>query len=166
MDRAAIRNTERAVLKDFKDFLLKQNALALAIAVIVGAAIGKVVSSIVEDLINPLIGRLLPGGDWRNARIVLGSGIDPKSGKPFESAITYGHLLGSIVDFVIIAIVVYMRTKIFLPKPHGEKPARKGCPQCNEIDSHRGGSVPRLLAAGGAVTPRRPGPLPEVRGGQ
>ena len=68
-----------------------------------------------------------------NARIVLGSGIDPKSGKPFESAITYGHLLGSIVDFVIIAIVVYMLTKIFLPKPHEEKPATKECPQCKEI---------------------------------
>ena len=133
MDAATIRKKEREVLKDFKGFLLKQNALALAVAVIIGAAIGKVVSSIVEDLINPLIGRLLPGGDWRNARIVLGSGVDPKTGKPFESAITYGHLLGSIVDFLIIAIVVYMLTKILLPKPHEEKPATRECPQCKEI---------------------------------
>ena len=76
------------MLKDFKDFLLKQNALALAVAVIIGAAIGKVVSSIVEDLINPVIGRMLPGGDWRNARIVLGSGTDAATGKTTESAIT------------------------------------------------------------------------------
>jgi large conductance mechanosensitive channel len=133
MDAKAIRKTERAILADFKDFLLKQKALALAVAVIVGAAIGKVVSSIVEDLINPLIGLLLPGGDWRNARIVLGSGIDPKTGKPLESAITYGHLLGSIVDFLVIAIVVYMLTNILLPKPHEEKPATKECSQCKEI---------------------------------
>ncbi|HEY3124923.1 MAG TPA: large conductance mechanosensitive channel protein MscL [Thermoanaerobaculia bacterium] len=121
------------MLKDFKAFLLKQNALALAVAVIIGAAIGKVVTSIVEDLINPLIGRMLPGGDWRNARIVLGSGLDPKTGKPFESSITYGHLLGSIVDFVIIAFVVYMIMRIFLPKPDEKAPETKECPQCKEL---------------------------------
>jgi len=76
IDHTAIRKKERELLKDFKGFLLKQNALALAVGVIIGAAIGKVVTAIVEDLINPLLGRLLPGGDWRNARIVLGSGLD------------------------------------------------------------------------------------------
>ena len=121
------------MLKDFKDFLLKQNALALAVAVIIGAAIGKVVTAIVDDLINPIIGRMLPGGDWRNARIVLGSGLDPKTGKPFESAITYGHLLGSVVDFVIIALVIYMIMKVFLPKPGEKAPETKECPQCKEI---------------------------------
>jgi large conductance mechanosensitive channel len=124
---------ERALLKDFKEFLLKQNALALAVAVIIGSAIGKVVSSIVEDVINPLIGRLLPGGDWRNARIILGTGFDPKTGKAFESAITYGHLLGAIVDFLIIAVVVYLISRVFLPKPHEKKPETKECPQCTEI---------------------------------
>ena len=121
------------MLKDFKDFLLKQNAIALAVAVIIGAAVGKVVTSIVEDLINPVIGRLLPGGDWRNARIVLGSGLDPKTGKPFESAITYGHLLGSLVDFVIIAFVVYMLMRVFHPGPREKAPGTKECPQCKEI---------------------------------
>src|SRR5438132_932363 len=58
------------MIKDFKEFLLKQNALALAIGVIIGAAIGKVVSSIAEDVINPVVGLLLPGGDWRGAKIV------------------------------------------------------------------------------------------------
>ena len=133
MDRDAIRTKEREILKDFKAFLLKQNALALAVAVIIGGAIGKVVTAIVEDVINPLLGRMLPGGDWRNARIVMGSGLDPKTGKPFESAITYGHLLGSVVDFVIIAAVVYMISRLFLPKPHEEAPATKECPQCKEI---------------------------------
>lgn len=119
-----------AVLKDFKAFLLKQNALALAIGVIIGAAVGKVVSSIAEDVLNPLIGLILPGGDWRNAKIVLARGVDA-AGKPTESAITYGHLIGSIVDFVIIAFVVYMITKALLPKP-GEAPPTKECPQCKE----------------------------------
>ena len=124
---------ETDLLKDFKAFLLKQNALALAVAVIIGAAIGKVVTSLVEDVISPLLGRMLPGGDWRNARIVLASGVDPKTGKPFESAITYGHFLGSIVDFVIIAAVVYMISRLFLPKPNEKAPATKECPECREI---------------------------------
>jgi large conductance mechanosensitive channel len=120
------------MFKEFKEFLLKQNALALAIGVIIGAAIGKVVSSIVEDLINPIVGLLLPGGDWRNARIVLSRGVDA-AGKPTEAGISYGHLVGSIVDFVIIAFVVYMIAKAFIPKPGEPKPETKECPQCREI---------------------------------
>lgn len=120
-----------AVLKDFKGFLLKQNALALAIGVIIGAAVGKVVTSIAEDVLNPIIGLILPGGDWRAAKIVLSRGVDA-AGKPTETGITYGHLMGSIVDFVIIAFVVYLIAKAFLPKP-GEAPATKECPQCKEL---------------------------------
>jgi len=120
------------VLKDFKTFLLKQNALALAIGVIIGAAVGKVVSSIAEDVLNPIIGLLLPGGDWRSAKIILSRGVDA-SGKPTESGITYGHLIGALVDFVIIALVVYMITRAFLPKPHEKAPETKECPQCKEL---------------------------------
>ena len=120
------------MIKDFKEFLLKQNALALAIGVIIGAAIGKVVSSIAEDVINPVIGLLLPGGDWRGAKIVLAHGVDA-AGKPTETAITYGHLIGSAIDFVIIALVIYMIAKAFIPKPGEVKPATKECPQCKEI---------------------------------
>lgn len=120
------------MVKEFKEFLLKQNALALAIGVIIGAAIGKVVSSIVDDAINPIVGLLLPGGDWRNAKVVLSHGMDA-AGKPTEAAITYGHLIGAVVDFVIIAFVVYMIGKAFMPKPGDPKPATKECPQCKEI---------------------------------
>ncbi len=133
LDNKVRHKKERELLKDFKAFLLKQNALALAVAVIIGAAIGKVVTAIVEDVINPLLGRMLPGGDWRNARVVLASRLDPKTGKPVETAITYGHLLGSIVDFIIIAAVVYMISRVFLPKPHEKAPATRECPQCKEI---------------------------------
>lgn len=120
------------MVREFKEFLLKQNALALAIGVIIGTTIGKVVSSIVEDAINPIIGLLLPGGDWRNAKIVLAHGVDA-AGKPTEAAISYGHLLGSVVDFVIIAAVVYMIAKSFIPKPGEAKPTTKECPQCKEL---------------------------------
>ncbi len=124
------------MIKEFKEFLLKQNALALAIGVIIGAAIGKVVSSIVEDTINPVIGLMLPGGDWRNAKIVLAHGMDA-AGKPTESAITYGHLIGSLVDFIIIAAVVYFFVVIPIGKlmdkyktePEPAMPTKE-CPEC------------------------------------
>jgi large conductance mechanosensitive channel len=151
MDHEARHKKERKVFKDFKAFLLKQNALALAVAVIIGTAIGKVVTSIVEDVINPLLGRMLPGGDWRNARIVLGSGLDPKTGKPVETAITYGHLLGSVVDFVIVAAVVYMISRLFLPRPHEKAPATLECPQCREIVPRRSHVLPCLHPATGIV---------------
>lgn len=121
------------MLKDFKDFLFKQNAVALAIGVIIGAAIGKVVSAITDSLLNPVIGELLPGGDWRSARIVLSRGLDAATGKETVNAISYGALAGALVDFVIIAFVVYVITRKFMPKPIDEKPETKECAQCREI---------------------------------
>jgi large conductance mechanosensitive channel len=120
------------MMKEFKGFLVKQNALALAIGVIIGAATSKIVTSIVEDVINPVVGLLLPGGDWRSARIVLARGVDA-AGKPTESAITYGHLIGAIMDFAVIAFVVFMIARAFIPKADEKKPATKECPQCKEV---------------------------------
>jgi len=119
------------MVREFKEFLIKQNALALAVAVIIGAAIGKVVSSIVDDVINPIIGLALPGGSWREAKIVLSRTTDA-AGKVVENGISYGHLIGAIVDFGIIALVVFMIIKTALPKP-APAPATKECPQCKTI---------------------------------
>jgi large conductance mechanosensitive channel len=107
--------------KEFREFLLKQNAFALAIGVIIGAAIGKVVSGIVDDLLMPLIGVVLPGGEWRNAQLALSG----------QNAIKYGDLIGRIVDFFFIALVVFLLTKAFLEKP-APAPATRSCPQCLE----------------------------------
>jgi len=118
------------VFKEFKEFLLKQNAIALAIGVIIGAGIGKVVAAVADDVINPVVGLLLPAGDWRNAKIVLSRATDA-AGKVTENAIAYGDLIGRIFDFTIIAIVVFAITKAFLPKPGA--PTTKECPECREI---------------------------------
>ena len=120
-----------SMVREFKEFLVKQNALALAVAVIIGAAIGKVVSSIVDDVINPVLGLALPGGGWREARIVLAHSTDA-TGKLVENSIQYGHLLGALVDFVIIGLVVFMIIKYALPKPE-TKPSTKECPQCKTL---------------------------------
>lgn len=117
------------MINDFKKFLLQTNALALAIGVIIGGAVGKVVSSLVGDILMPIIGLAIPGGAWREASIVLATKIDGTPG----SAITYGAFLGAIVDFVIIATVVFMITKsIMKPEPAPPAPATKKCPECAE----------------------------------
>jgi large conductance mechanosensitive channel len=118
------------MIKEFKEFLLKQNAIALAIGVIIGAGIGKVVAAIADDVLNPIIGLLLPAGDWRSAKIVLSRATDA-AGKVTENGIAYGDLIGRIVDFVIIALVVFFITKAFLPKPGS--PTTKECPECKEV---------------------------------
>jgi large conductance mechanosensitive channel len=117
------------MIKGFKEFLFKNNVLALAIAVIVGGAVGKVVSSLAADVIMPVISLLLPSGEWRSAQLVLSqsTGAD---GKPVLNAIKYGSFVGTVVDFLIIAIVIYLLTKSFIK----EAPAAptKSCPRCKE----------------------------------
>ena len=110
----------RKLAGEFREFLLKQNALALAVGVIIGAAIGKVVSGLVDDVIMPVVGLVLPGGDWRSAQLTLSG----------NNAIKYGDLAGRIVDFVIVALVVFLIVKALLEKP--APASTKTCPQCLE----------------------------------
>jgi len=120
------------MLKEFKNFLLQTNALALAVGVIIGGAVGKVVSSLVADILMPLISLLIPGGSWREAKFVLRTTTDA-AGKPIENAITFGTFLGTVVDFVIVALVVFLITKALLkPAPAPPAPATKACPECLE----------------------------------
>jgi large conductance mechanosensitive channel len=118
------------MFKDFKAFLTKSNALALAVGVIIGAATGKVVSGVVDDLLMPVIGLVLPSGDWREAKLVLRTVVDTK-GKATESAIAYGHLMGTVIDFVLIALVVFLVTKALI-KPAPPGPPTRSCPECLE----------------------------------
>lgn len=117
----------RGYAGEFREFLLKQNVVALAIGVVIGGALGKVVSGIVDDVIMPLVGVILPGGDWRSAQIALSG----------DNAIKYGDLLGRLVDFVIVAAVVFVITKSLLerakaPPAPAPAPATKACPECLE----------------------------------
>ncbi|HKE89720.1 MAG TPA: MscL family protein [Gemmatimonadales bacterium] len=87
------------MLEQFKKFLVETNAIALAIGVVVGGAVQKLVTALVQDIIMPLLSFVLPGGAWREFSIPLGAGHDP---------IKIGDVLGTTVDFLIIAYVVYV----------------------------------------------------------
>jgi large conductance mechanosensitive channel len=117
------------MIGEFRGFITKTNALALAIGVIIGAAVSNVVSGLAADILMPVIGLLMPGGDWRQAKLVLKTTTDA-AGKTTESAILYGHFLGTVLDFLIIALVVFLIVKA-LVKPAPAEPV-KTCPECLE----------------------------------
>ncbi len=118
------------MMGEFKEFLLKTNALALAIGVIIGAALGTVVNSLVNDIIMPPIGLLLGGVDFASLQIVLqaATGGDPAT----EVAIRYGAFLNAVIAFVIIAFVVLRLSKMFVEQEAAPGPAMKDCPFCRE----------------------------------
>jgi len=119
-------------MNGFIDFLKQTNALALAVGVIIGGAVGKVVSSLVADVLMPLISLAMPAGDWRQAKIPISHGADGA----VDKAIGLGAFSGTVVDFVIVAFVVYMITKSLLKPapaaPAAPAPATKKCAECLE----------------------------------
>ena len=121
------------MLAEFRGFLTKTNALALAVGVIIGAAVGAVVSSLVADILMPVVGLFLPGGDWREAKYVLSSATDA-SGKVTENAILYGHFVGILINFLIIALVVFWIVKLLVkPVPEKTPEPMSKCPECLEM---------------------------------
>lgn len=122
---------------EFRAFLTKTNALALAVGVIIGAAVGNVVSAFAADVLMPIISLFLPGGNWREAKYVLSSSTDA-AGKVTENAILYGHLIGTFIDFLLISFVLFLIVRTLI-KPV-EAPAAepmKSCPECLEMIPQR-----------------------------
>ena len=87
-------------IDEFKEFLNKYGVVGLAIAVIIGGAAGKLVSALVADILMPVITFFIPGGAWREATLVLGPIV-----------LLIGDFVGALIDFLIIALVVFMLMK-------------------------------------------------------
>ena len=97
------------MLDQFKKFMLETNAFSLAIGVVIGGAVAKLVSALVADILMPIISLVLPGGAWREFSLSLGEGNDP---------LKIGDILGASIDFLIIALVVYVvAAKLFRIQP-------------------------------------------------
>ena len=113
----------------FKAFLIKTNAMALALAVIIGLAMGNVVNSLVNDIIMPPIGLALGNVDFSQLKVVLKATGDPKT----EVAIRYGLFINILISFVVVALVVYLMTSLLLREaPEEPEPPTKTCPFCKE----------------------------------
>jgi len=102
----------RAVIGEFRAFLLKTNALALAIGVIIGTALGTVVSSLVNDIIMPPIGLALGGIDFADLKIVLKGAVggDPTT----EVAIRWGLFINAVIAFIAIAFVLWWISRMLI----------------------------------------------------
>ena len=109
----------RRYAKEFREFLLKTNMFALAMGVVIGAATTKLVNSIVEDLVMPIVGVLTPAGNWRDLKVGV-----------WRFNWTIGHFMGTVLDFIIIAVVVFMITKMFVKQ--APPPPTKICGACKE----------------------------------
>jgi large conductance mechanosensitive channel len=110
------------MLSEFRAFLLKTNALALAIGVIIGAALASVVTSLVEDIIMPPIGLLLGGVDFQRLTVNLNA--------DGTAAIRYGEFINSVITFVIVVFVVWQISRRFIrDEPVAEL---RDCPYCLE----------------------------------
>jgi large conductance mechanosensitive channel len=94
------------MIGEFKAFLLKHGVIALAVAVVIGGAVQKLVAALVADLIMPIIGAMTPSGDWRTATLSIGT---VKFG--------VGDFLGAMLDFLIIALVVFIIVKMLVKEP-------------------------------------------------
>jgi len=126
------------MLKEFREFALRGNAVDLAIGVIIGAAFGGIVTSLVNDILMPPIGKALGGVDFSNFFLVLGAGHFPslKAAKDAGAAtINYGVFLNTVINFIIIAIALFAvvkgvnRLKREEPAP-AAAPTTKDCPFC------------------------------------
>ncbi|MGH2491617.1 MAG: large conductance mechanosensitive channel protein MscL [Candidatus Limnocylindria bacterium] len=119
------------MVSEFKEFLLKANVLALALAFIIGVALAAVVTSLVKDILMPPVGLLFGGVDFNNLFINL-SGGNYTSLKAAQDAgaatINYGVFINTVITFIIVAFVVFLIARSFVPKAA----ATKFCTFCGE----------------------------------
>jgi large conductance mechanosensitive channel len=143
--------------KEFKQFAARGNVIELAVGVIIGAAFGKVVASLVSDIVMPPIGLVLGGVDFRNLYVALNGQVyaslaeAQKAGAP---TINYGLFINTIVEFLIVAFVVFLMVRqinTWMPPPvvdPGEP--RRDCPQCASSISIRAKRCPFCTSTIGA----------------
>jgi large conductance mechanosensitive channel len=123
------------MLKEFREFALKGNVIDLAVGIIIGAAFNKVVQSLVNDVIMPPIGRLVGKVDFSSLFVNL-SGESYKTladaKKAGAATINYGLFINNIVDFTIMAFVVFLMVRQInrLRREQTPPPATKECPFC------------------------------------
>lgn len=137
----------KGFIAEFKKFIMRGNVIDLAVGVIIGGAFQKIVNSLVNDVVMPLISLITGGVDFNNWFLVLGEGEFATAAEAKAAGIAtlnYGTFIGTALDFLIMAFVIFVFIKIIntvsdkLKKEKPEEPAApttKVCPYCkSEID--------------------------------
>jgi large conductance mechanosensitive channel len=96
-----------SIVKEFKEFAVKGDAVDMAVGIVIGAAFGKIVNSLVNDVIMPPIGMLIGGVDFKNLVITM------KEATATQPAVTlkYGMFVNNVIDFLIVAFSIFMVVK-------------------------------------------------------
>ena len=116
---------------EFKAFVMRGNVIDLAVGVIIGGAFGKIVASLVNDIFMPIIGMMLGNVDFTSLEIKLGEPVEGVE----QAAIRYGMFIQEIVNFLIIALCIFVVIKIInkLQKKKDEEPAPNPEPTKEEL---------------------------------
>ena len=129
------------MMQEFKDFAVKGNVMDLAVGVIIGAAFGKIVDSMVKDLIMPIVGAIFGGLDFTNYFIPLAKIPTTYTGAMTYDALTkagfplfaYGSFLTVLLNFIILAFVIFQLVKAFNRMKSAEPPAAPAAPAPSEL---------------------------------
>ncbi|MBY0241605.1 MAG: large conductance mechanosensitive channel protein MscL [Burkholderiaceae bacterium] len=114
------------MMQEFKDFAMKGNVVDLAVGVIVGAAFSKIVDSLVQDIIMPPIGKLIGGLDFANYYLPLnGQAMDLSlaEAKKLGAVLAYGNFLTILLNFVILAFIIFQMVRLLQKARRNEPPA-------------------------------------------
>lgn len=120
-----------SLIKEFKEFAVKGNVIDMAVGIIIGGAFGKIVSSFVADVVMPPIGVLLGGVDFAKLSLTVKEATETTE----AVKVNYGMFLNTIIDFIIIAFVIFMVIKAMnkMKKKEEEKPAAPPAPTKQEV---------------------------------
>ncbi len=121
--------------RDFRDFIMRGNLVEIAVAFVMGMAFGAVVNSFIFDIVMPPIGKLVGNVDFSNLFVVLGPENYPSAEAARQAgapAIYYGRFINNLINFLIIALVMFLllRAVLKMRKPKEVAPTTKECPYC------------------------------------
>jgi large conductance mechanosensitive channel len=102
-----------SIIKEFKEFAMKGNLVDIAVAFVMGAAFGKLVTGFIDGMVMPVIGKITAGVDFNSLKFVLSEAQHDAAGKVVaaEASIKYGAFITTLIDFVIVAFVMFMLVK-------------------------------------------------------
>ncbi|MDP2274070.1 MAG: large conductance mechanosensitive channel protein MscL [Archangium sp.] len=109
-----------SIIKEFRAFTVRGNVIELAVAVVLGGAFGRIVTAVVEGLVMPVVAALTPGGTWREWSVT-------------PLGLKVGSVLGATIDFLVVALVVFLVVNKLLARKGPVVVTSKTCQECLEV---------------------------------
>ena len=123
------------MFKEFKEFAMKGNLIDMAVGLVIGAAFGAVTSAFIDGMFMPLVGQIFQMGDLAQAKYVLSPEVKDAAGKVLtaESAVKYGSFISNVINFIIVAFVMFMIIKAMNKMKKAEAAAPPAAPPAQEV---------------------------------